>query len=70
MCESVAQAREKGHKGKGIHSCVAKSSVERILLWRVRTLEAAVSLNRVTEIQKHFGCNIILLLSFRLLFLR
>jgi len=60
LCESVFQVREKGHKGKGIHSCVAKSAVERILLWRVRAVEAAVSLIRVTAIQKQFGCNILL----------
>lgn len=72
MCEPVVQVREKGHKDKGIHSYVAKSAVERILLWRVRTVEAAVSLIRVTAIQKHFGCNLLLLflLSFLLLLLR
>jgi len=38
LCEPVVQVREKGHKDKGIHSCVAKSAVEKILLYRVRTV--------------------------------
>ena len=45
LCEPVVQVREKELRDKGIHSCATKCAVARIVLWRVRIVEATARLS-------------------------